>query len=66
MMMMEVSGIKSKKKNVFCLLIDIVLQNLSEKSTHIHENRNTPKSTDSDVILNIFERKMRSKKPTNE
>lgn len=48
----------------FCLLIDIVLQNLSEKSTHIHKNRNPPKSTDCDVILNIFERKMGSKKLT--
>lgn len=50
---MELKG----KKNVFCLLIDIVLQNLSEKSTHIHKNRNPQKSTDCNVILNIFERK---------
>lgn len=56
---------KLKEKNVFGFLIDIVLQNLSEKSTHIHKNRNTPKSTDSDAILNIFERKMGRKKPTN-
>lgn len=54
------------EKNVFCFLIDIVLQNLSEKSTHIHKNRNTtPQSTDYDVIFNIFERKINGRK-TNE